>query len=68
MGAMKNLQIELYNQGLWECPNSGMLIPLGQDAISEEEMAQMEKEYALSERDWYSSQSEVLQEQPGDGF
>ena len=40
---MTNLHIELYNDGVWQCPNTGMLIPLGSAPYTEEEIAEMER-------------------------
>ena len=40
---MTNLNIELYNDGVWQCPNTGMLIPLGSAPYTEEEIAEMER-------------------------
>ena len=53
MGALKNLHIELYNQGVWECPNTGILIPLGQNPISEKEIEEFRKVCEMSEEEYY---------------
>lgn len=44
MGALKNYHLSLYHSGVWECPNTGMLIPLGQPPYTEEDIAKMERE------------------------
>ncbi|AFK66439.1 hypothetical protein SWPG_00192 [Synechococcus phage S-CBM2] len=44
MGALKNYHHNLYKDGLWECPKTGMLIPLGQSPYTDEEIAQMERQ------------------------
>jgi hypothetical protein len=79
MGAMKNLLIELYNQGVWECPNTGILIPLGQNPISSEEIEEFRKVCEMSEEgyDMYWNQvdekhnhatDKTWQEAHGDGY
>lgn len=55
MGALKNLHLELYQKGLWECPNSGILIPLGQKPISKEEYQQIQETFAMSEEEYLMS-------------
>jgi len=52
MGAMKNLQIDIMNEGVYECPNTGMFIPTGQDPLTDEDIAEMEKVFQMTEEEY----------------
>lgn len=44
MGALKNYHLDLYHDGVWECPNTGLLIPLGQAPYTAEDIEAMERQ------------------------
>lgn len=52
MGAMKNLQIDIMNEDVYECPNTGMFIPTGQDPLTDEDIAEMEKVFRMTEEEY----------------
>ncbi len=52
MGALKNHHLELYHQGVWECPVSGILIPLGQKPFTQEQIDEMHRVFQMNEEEY----------------